>query len=104
MNERVAKKIMPLTKWFIEQYFQTYELMSKDPRYSKLPAYNQTSCIATVMIATNNAYDKNRDARKTAEQLQNISKDTLISDIENVLNKKSQDISNITETRKDINE
>jgi hypothetical protein len=96
INERVNKQVMPLTKWFIEQYFQTYELMSKDSRYKTLPAYNQTSCIATVIIATNNAMDKSRDARKTAEQLQDISKNTLMSDIEDVLNKKSQDISDIT--------
>ena len=25
INERVATKVMPLTKWFVEQYFQTYE-------------------------------------------------------------------------------
>jgi len=63
ISERVATKVMPLTKWFVEQYFQTYELMSSDPRFKKLPAYNQTSCIATVIIATNNALDKSRDAR-----------------------------------------
>ena len=33
INERVATKVMPLTKWFVEQYFQTYELMSSDPRF-----------------------------------------------------------------------
>tara|TARA_R100001129_G_scaffold32048_1_gene21439 strand:- start:244 stop:477 length:234 start_codon:yes stop_codon:yes gene_type:complete len=68
---------MPLTKWFAEQYFQTYGLMSKDPRYTKLPPYNQTSCIATVIIATNAALDKNRDkrdAKKDAEKLEEISK------------------------------
>ena len=27
INERVATKVMPLTKWVVEQYFQTYELM-----------------------------------------------------------------------------
>jgi hypothetical protein len=60
ISERVATKVMPLTKWFVEQYFQTYELMSSDSRFKKLPAYNQTSCIATVIIATNNALDKSR--------------------------------------------
>lgn len=86
--ERVNKQVMPLTKWFIEQYFQTYELMSKDSRFKTLPAYNQTSCIATVIIATNNALDKSRDARKTAEQLEDITKNSLISDVEDVLSKK----------------
>jgi len=76
INERVATKVMPLTKWFVEQYFQTYELMSSDPKFKTLPAYNQTSCIATVIIATNNALDKSRDARKSAETLQDISKAT----------------------------
>ena len=42
--ERVAKKTMGMTKWFTEQYFQTYEMVSKDPRYKTLPPYNQTSC------------------------------------------------------------
>ena len=76
INERVATKVMPLTKWFVEQYFQTFELMSSDPRFKTLPPYNQTSCIATVIIATNNALDKSRDARKSAETLQDISKAT----------------------------
>jgi hypothetical protein len=76
ISERVATKVMPLTKWFVEQYFQTYELMSSDSRFKKLPAYNQTSCIATVIIATNNALDKSRDVRKSAETLQDISKAT----------------------------
>ena len=77
ISERVNEKVMPLTKWFAEQYFQTHALMSKDPRYAKLPPYNQTSCIATVIIATNAALDKNRDkrdAKKDAEKLEQISK------------------------------
>ena len=76
IKERVTTQVMPLTKWFVEQYFQTYEMMSSDPRFKALPAYNQTSCIATVIIATNNALDKSRDARKSAETLQDISKAT----------------------------
>jgi hypothetical protein len=56
--ERVEKKTMGMTKWFTEQYFQTYTMVSKDPRYKTLPPYNQTSCIATIMIATNAALDK----------------------------------------------
>ena len=73
--ERVAKKTMGMTKWFTEQYFQTYEMVSKDPRYKTLPPYNQTSCIATIIIATNGALDKIRekDARETAEILQDMS-------------------------------
>ena len=73
MNERVTEKVMPLTKWFAEQYYQTHELMSKDARYKSLPPYNQTSCIATVMIATNGALDSDR-AKKRAEKLIEISK------------------------------
>ena len=46
--------------------------MSKDPRYKSLPSYNQTSCIATVMIATNAALDSDR-AKKRAEKLIEIS-------------------------------
>ena len=74
--ERVAKKTMGMTKWFTEQYFQTYTMVSKDPRYKTLPPYNQTSCIATIMIATNAALDKIRekDARETAEILETMSK------------------------------
>ena len=74
--ERVAKKTMGMTKWFTEQYFQTYEMVSKDPRYKTLPPYNQTSCIATIMIATNAVKDKMRekDARETAEILETMSK------------------------------
>ena len=73
MSIRVTEKTMPLTKWFAEQYFQTHALMSKDARYKSLPPYNQTSCIATVMIATNGALDGDR-ARKRAEKLIEISK------------------------------
>ena len=75
VSERVAKKTMGMTKWFTEQYFQTYEMVSKDPRYKTLPPYNQTSCIATIIIATNGALDKIRekDARETAEILQDMS-------------------------------
>ena len=72
MSVRVTEKTMPLTKWFAEQYYQTHALMSKDPRYRSLPSYNQTSCIATVMIATNGALDGDR-ARKRAEKLIEIS-------------------------------
>ncbi len=68
MNVRVAEKTMPLTKWFIEQYYQTYEACSKDPRYKTLPPYNQTSCIATIMIATNAALDKAREARDAKKE------------------------------------
>jgi len=76
MKDRVTEKTMPLTKWFIEQYYQTYEACSKDPRYKQLPPFNQTSMLATVFIATNAALDKNRekrDARSTAKKLENIS-------------------------------
>jgi len=72
MSVRVTEKTMPLTKWFAEQYYQTYALMSKDSRYRSLPSYNQTSCIATVMIATNAALDSDR-AKKRAEKLIEIS-------------------------------
>ena len=72
ISVRVTEKVMPLTKWFAEQYYQTHALMSKDPRYRTLPPYNQTSCIATVMIATNRALDGDR-ARKRAEKLIEIS-------------------------------
>ena len=74
--ERVTKSTMGLTKWFTEQYFQTFEMVSKDPRYKTLPPYNQTSCIATIMIATNAVKDKIReqDAKETAEILETVSK------------------------------
>ena len=73
--ERVAKKTMGMTKWFTEQYFQTFDIVSKDPRYKILPPYNQTSCIATIIIATNAALDKarERDVKETAEILQKVS-------------------------------
>ena len=73
--ERVEKKTMGMTKWFTEQYFQTFAMVSKDPRYKTLPPYNQTSCIATIIIATNGALDKIRekDAKETAEILQDMS-------------------------------
>ena len=73
IKERVEKQVMPMTKWFAEQYFQTVELMQKDPRFKTLPNYNQTSCVATVIIATNNALDKVRSARDKAEALEDIS-------------------------------
>jgi len=73
INVRVTEKVMPLTKWFAEQYYQTFDLMSKDPRYKSLPPYNQTSCIATVIIATNGALDGDR-AKKRADKLLEISK------------------------------
>ena len=88
MNVRVAEKTMPLTKWFIEQYYQTYEACSKDPRYKQLPPFNQTSMLATVFIATNAALDKNRekrDAKSTAKKLEDISKsETVIEEITKV--------------------
>ena len=73
MKERVTEKTIPMTKWHAEQYFQTWEVMTSDPRFAKLAPYNQTSCIATVMIATNGALDSDR-ARKRAEKLIEISK------------------------------
>ena len=73
INVRVTEKVMPLTKWFAEQYYQTHALMSKDTRYKSLPPYNQTSCIATVLIATNEALNGDR-AKKRAEKLIEISK------------------------------
>jgi hypothetical protein len=36
-------------------------------------AYAKTSCVATVIIATNNALDKVRSARDKAEALEDIS-------------------------------
>jgi len=87
-NVRVTEKTMPLTKWFIEQYYQTYEACSKDPRYKQLPPFNQTSMLATVFIATNAALDKNRekrDAKSTAKKLEDISKsETVIEEITKV--------------------
>ncbi len=77
MKERVTEKTIPMTKWHAEQYFQTWEVMTSDPRFAKLAPYNQTSCIATVMIATNAALDKireKRDAKKDAAKLEEISK------------------------------
>ena len=73
-KEKVADKTGGMTRWFTEQYFQTYGIISQDPRYKTLPPYNQTSCIATVMIATNAALDKIRDAKKVAAKLEEISK------------------------------
>ena len=73
MSERVTEKVIPLTKWFAEQYYQTVELMHSDPRFKNLPNYNQTSCIATVMIATNNALDSDR-TKKRAEKMIEISR------------------------------
>ena len=73
IKDRVEKQVMPMTKWFAEQYFQTVELTQKDPRFKTLPNYNQTSCVATVIIATNNALDKVRSARDKAEALEDIS-------------------------------
>ena len=88
MKDRVAEKTMPLTKWFIEQYYQTYEACSIDPRYKQLPPFNQTSMLATVFIATNAALDKNRekrDAKSTAKKLEDISKsETVIEEITKV--------------------
>ena len=50
-------------------------MVSKEPRYKTLPPYNQTSCIATIIIATNAALDKarERDVKETAEILQKVS-------------------------------
>ncbi len=46
VKDKVAEKTGGMTRWFTEQYFQTYEMVSRDPRYKTLPPYNQTSCIA----------------------------------------------------------
>ena len=32
INEREANKVMQLTKWFVDKYFKTYELMSSAPK------------------------------------------------------------------------
>tara|TARA_R100000781_G_scaffold27452_1_gene20418 strand:+ start:310 stop:540 length:231 start_codon:yes stop_codon:yes gene_type:complete len=71
---------MGMTKWFTEQYFQTFEMISKDPRYKTLPQYNQTSMLATVIIATNAALDKAREARTKEERvakLEEINQDSV---------------------------
>ena len=72
-KNRVAEKTGGMTRWFMEQYFQTYEMVSKDPRYKQLPQFNQTSMLATVFIATNAALDKIRDAKQVAKKLEEIS-------------------------------
>ena len=80
MSERVKEKTMGMTTWFIEQYFQTYAKMVADPRYKTLPQYNQTSMLATVMIATNAALDKAREARTKEERvakLEEINQDSV---------------------------
>tara|TARA_R100001594_G_scaffold147817_1_gene201553 strand:- start:725 stop:1012 length:288 start_codon:yes stop_codon:yes gene_type:complete len=81
MKDRVTEKTMPLTKWFIEQYYQTYEACSKDPRYKQLPPFNQTSMLATVFIATNAALDKNRDAKQVAKRLEELSQSEKINKV-----------------------
>ena len=73
ISERVNEK-MGMAKWIIELYYQNAIMFMSDPRYKTLPPYNQTSCIATVMIATNAALDKIRDAKKVAAKLEEISK------------------------------
>tara|TARA_R100000742_G_C4262958_1_gene80799 strand:- start:122 stop:421 length:300 start_codon:yes stop_codon:yes gene_type:complete len=80
ISERVKEKTMGMTKWFTEQYFQTFEMISKDPRYKTLPQYNQTSMLATVIIATNAALDKAREARTKEERvakLEEINQDSV---------------------------
>ena len=47
MSARVTEKTMPLTKWFAEQYYQTFELT--DGWLMKSLTYNTSKTIGTCL-------------------------------------------------------
>jgi hypothetical protein len=68
IKDKVTRK-MGLAKYFMEMYFQIYDLVANDPRYSKLPNYLQNSVITTIFIATKETIDKNRVPYKSLDDL-----------------------------------
>ena len=77
ISERVNEK-MGMAKWIIELYYQNAIMFMSDPRYKTLPTYLQTSGVSSTFIALKASLDKiredNRDAKKDAAKLEQISK------------------------------
>jgi len=73
---------MGLTKYFCEMYFQIYDLVANDPRYSKLPNYLQNSVITTIFIATKETIDKNRVPYKNLDDLRKSTAKTILDNVE----------------------
>tara|TARA_R100000479_G_scaffold28804_1_gene11112 strand:- start:664 stop:945 length:282 start_codon:yes stop_codon:yes gene_type:complete len=73
--ERVEKK-MGMARYMNELYFQVANMVMKDPRWSKLPSYTQTSAITTIYISTKEALNevRHQNAREAAEILETMSK------------------------------
>lgn len=84
IKDKVTRK-MGLTKYFCEMYFQIYDLVANDPRYSKLPNYLQNSVITTIFIATKETIDKNRVPYKSLDDLRKSTAKTILDNVESKL-------------------
>ena len=76
ISERVNEK-MGMAKWLQELYYQNAFMFMSDSRYKSLPSYLQTSGVSSTFIALKASLDKireDRDAKKDAEKLEQISK------------------------------
>ena len=77
ISERVSEK-MGMAKWIQELYYQNATMFISDPRHKTLPPFLQTSGVSSTFIALKASLDKiredNRDAKKDAAKLEEISK------------------------------
>ena len=77
LKDRVSEK-MGMAAWMHELYYQNASMFMSDPRHKTLPPYLQTSGVSSTFIALKASLDKiredNRDAKKDAEKLEQISK------------------------------
>ena len=76
LKDRVSEK-MGMAKWIIEVYYQNANMFMSDPRHKTLPPFLQTSGVSSTFIALKASLDKireDRDAKKDAEKLEQISK------------------------------
>ena len=77
VSERVSEK-MGMAKWIQELYYQNAAMFISDSRHKTLPPFLQTSGVSSTFIALKASLDKiredNRDAKKDAEKLEQISK------------------------------
>jgi len=68
IKDKVTRK-MGLAKYFMEMYFQIYNLIANDPRHKTLPDHLRNSVITTIFIATKDTIDKNRVPYKSLDDL-----------------------------------
>ena len=76
LKDRVSEK-MWMAAWMHELYYQNASMFMSDPRHKTLPPFLQTSGVSSTFIALKASLDKireDRDAKKDAEKLEQISK------------------------------